>query len=64
MLQCWELEPEKRPPFTELVQSLSVSLEFMADYVSLGQQNNESKGQVFTSPMAINPIVTIVETLV
>ena len=35
MLQCWELEPKQRPPFSELVQSLSVTLETMAEYVPL-----------------------------
>ena len=35
MLQCWELEPKRRPPFSELVQLLSVTLETIADYVPL-----------------------------
>ena len=42
MLQCWESEPGKRPPFSELVQSLSVALESMAGYVPLCQQSSES----------------------
>ena len=56
MLQCLELEPGKRPPFTELVQSLSVSLESIAGYVPLNQQSSESGGHdQSTSPMEINP---------
>ena len=35
MLQCWEFESKKRQSFSELVQSLSVTLETMADYVPL-----------------------------
>ena len=54
MMQCWELEAEKRPPFSELVQSLSASLESMAGYVPLvGQQRSESEWHESTSPTSL-----------
>ena len=36
MHQCWSGEPEHRPSFTQLVESLSNSLEGMAGYVHIG----------------------------
>ena len=35
MLHCWELKPKCRPTFSEVVESLSKSLETMADYTDI-----------------------------
>ena len=36
MQQCWELEPKDQPSFSDLVSSLSQSLEAMAGYMDVG----------------------------
>ena len=36
MMWCWEMEPSKRPSFSTLVQTVSKSLEEMADYLHIG----------------------------
>ena len=47
MQDCWESEPEKRPPFSELVSTISSFLESVAGYLELGmslqQKDNESE---------------------
>ena len=57
MLQCWELEPEKRPSFSSLVKSLSKFLESIAGYVdfsTVGAKNGGLK-------LETNPDVVIGE---
>ena len=36
MQQCWEMEPDKRPSFSTLVNTLSKSLEKQAGYLRVG----------------------------
>ena len=49
MMWCWEMEPDKRPSFSTLVQTLSKSLEKMAGYLPVGAfagLNEENTGYV------------------
>ena len=48
MQSCWESAPEKRPPFSELVSTISSVLETSAGYLELAmslQQDDESELQ-------------------
>ena len=43
MLQCWEIEADKRPTFSALVDSLSKDLEVMANYMDLQSTSGSLK---------------------
>jgi hypothetical protein len=49
MLQCWKLEPEKRPSFPILVNSLSQSIEAMAGYMDVFAFGRENSGPCSSS---------------
>ena len=36
MRHCWETDPEDRPTFSDIVSSLSVSLEGLVGYIDIG----------------------------
>ena len=36
MLECWEYEPDTRPTFAAIVESLSLLLETMVGYMDIG----------------------------
>ena len=50
MLRCWELESKDRPTFSDLVSSLSQSLEAMAGYMDV-----DAFGQLQVEPMESKP---------
>ena len=43
MLQCWDPEPQSRPTFSDIVASLSQSLEAMADYLDINAFGNKAE---------------------
>ena len=58
MHQCWELEPEKRPSFSNLVKSVSKFLESIAGYVDFSTFGVEhGRLKLETNPVIINEMV-------
>ena len=35
MLRCWDADPEDRPSFTKIAQTISKSLQIMSEYLDL-----------------------------
>lgn len=51
MLQCWEIEPENRPTFSIIVDTLSHSLEAMVDYMDISTFAGKSAAPTAASKM-------------
>ena len=55
MLQCWDPEPQSRPTFSDIVATLSQSLEAMADYLDIGAFSNELENNLVNGCGADQP---------
>ena len=56
MQSCWEFDPAARPSFSSLVQTQSLNLESLSDYMDVGAfsqesalQHSDSKPKLFVS---------------
>lgn len=54
MLQCWEFEPERRPIFSSIVDTLSHFLETMVNYMDIGTATLASRSDEPTALKLIN----------
>ena len=55
MLNCWQLEPNSRPTFSNLVDLLSQKLETTADYMDIGHVDGHSQPVEYSGPSSAAP---------
>ena len=53
MLNCWQLEPNSRPTFSNLVDLLSQKLETTADYMDIGDVDGHSQPVEYSRPGSV-----------
>ena len=55
MLNCWQLEPDSRPTFSNLVDLLSQKLETMANYMDIGDADGHFQPVECSRPSSAAP---------
>ena len=58
MQQCWEIEPDKRPSFSTLVNTISKSLEKQAGYLRVGAFTTGNNRESDNSCASLNEELT------